>query len=76
MKFAGKIYSGDLFLGDVCANSFKALKRNASRKCNNHFMPVDTMVLHRANDKEVKEVKFVRVNRICPNNTIIRGCWH
>lgn len=75
MKFAGKVYSGNLFLGSICANSMSALKRNASRKCNEHFQAIDKMVLHRANDKDIKDLTFTRINRKSPNNTIIRGQW-
>lgn len=75
MRFSGKVYSGDLFLGNICADSMPVLKRNASRKCNGHFQAIDTMVLYRANDKEIDGLTFTRVNRKSPNNTIIRGQW-
>lgn len=75
MKFAGKVYCGNMFVGHICANSFTALKRVASRKCNNYFHAVDTMILHRINDNEEKELKFTRINRLAPNNTVVRGQW-
>ncbi|MBQ2397132.1 MAG: hypothetical protein II304_08895 [Bacteroidales bacterium] len=76
MKFAGKLYSGNLFLGVVCADSISALKRNASRKCNGYFQVMDKIVLHRANDKEVDGLTLTRVNNKSPNNMIVRGQWH
>lgn len=76
MRYAGKVYAGDLFLGNVCANSMPVLKRNASRKCNGYFQAIDTMILHRADDKEIDGLTFTRINRKIPNNTIIRGEWN
>lgn len=75
MKFAGKVYSGDILLGNICADSMTSLKKIASRKCNRYFKSIDTMVLHQANNKEVNNLTLVRVNRKSPNNTIIRGQW-
>lgn len=76
MKFAGKLYAGNLFLGHVCANSLHVLKRIASQKCNRYFMAFDKMILHRADDKEVDELSFTRINRLSPDNTVIRGTWN
>ena len=76
MKFAAKVYTGDIYLGKVSANSFPVLKRLASRKCNNHHHAVDTMAVCRANDEDTeKEIRFTRINRKAPNNTVVRGCW-
>jgi len=75
MKYAGKVFSSDIFVGNVCANSMTSLKRRASTLCNRYYRAVDTMILHRADDKEVDELKFVRRNRLSPNNQVIRGIW-
>lgn len=76
MKFAAKVYAGDIYVGKVSANSFPALKRLASGKCNNYFQVIDTMTVYRANDDDTeKEIRFTRINRKAPNNTIVRGCW-
>lgn len=76
MKFAAKVYAGGIYVGKVSANSFPILKRLASRKCNNYFRAVDTMSVYRANDEDTeKEIRFTRINRKAPNNTIVRGCW-
>lgn len=75
MKYAGKLYSDDILVGHICANSFVALKRIASRKCNKYFRAIDTMVLHRADDKEVEKHTFIRINQLAPDNTIVRGQW-
>ena len=76
MKFAAKVYAGDIYVGKVSANSFPTLKRLASGKCNNYFHMVDTMAVYRANDEDTEnEIRFTRINRKAPNNTIVRGCW-
>lgn len=76
MKFAAKVYAGDIYLGKVSANSFPVLKRLASRKCNNYFKAIDTMTVYRVNDEDAEnEIRFTRINRKAPNNTIVRGCW-
>lgn len=68
--------AGDLYIGKVSANSFSALKRLASKKCNNYFKAFDTMTVCRANDEDMeKEIRFTRANKKSPNNTIVRGCW-
>lgn len=75
MKFAGKVYSRDIFCGDVCANDLPTLKRKASRMCNGYFSAYDTMVLHRINGEENGTVTFARINKLSPNNTVVRGQW-
>lgn len=77
MKFAGKVYTSnkEILLGNICANSFVALKRRASTLCNGYYSAVDTMVLHRVNDEEVNSLTFTRINRKSPDNRIIRGQW-
>ena len=75
MKFAGKLYSGYILIGSICANDFTTLKRIASRKCNDYANPIDKMVLHRVNDQENGELTFIRINRLSPNNTVVRGKW-
>ena len=76
MKFAAEVYAGDIYVGKISANSFPALKRLASGKCNNYFHVIDTMAVYRFNDVDTdKAIRFTRVNRKAPNNTMIRGCW-
>lgn len=75
MKYAAKVYTDDIFLGVVSGNSLSSIKRAATRKCNRYFRMFDTFVLYRASGKEVADIKFMRVNRKCPNNTIQRGEW-
>ena len=76
MKFAAKVYAGDLYIGKVSANSFPTLKRLASKKCNNYYHAVDTMAVYRANGEDTEnEIRFTRRNRLTPNNTVVRGCW-
>lgn len=73
--FKAKLYSGDKHIGEVCAKSLPALKRAASRKCNNYFNVVDEMVLMSVKPDCQVELKFTRINRKSPNNTIERGQW-
>lgn len=73
--FKAKLYSGDKHIGEVCAKSIPALKRAASRKCNNYFNVVDEMVLMSVQPDCQVELKFTRINRKSPNNTIERGQW-
>lgn len=76
MKFAARVYAGDVYIGKVSANTFPAIKRLASEKCNNYSKVVDTMVIYRANDEDTdQEIRFTRLNRKAPNNTIVRGRW-
>lgn len=76
MKFAAKVYAGDIYVGKVSADTFPVLKKLASGKCNNYFKAVDTMVVYRANDEDMdQEIRFTRINRKTPNNNIVRGHW-
>ena len=70
-----KLYSGGKYIGEVSAKSFPALKRTASQKCNDYFNTVDEMVLTNAKPDCQVELKFTRINRKSPNNTIERGQW-
>lgn len=64
MKFAAKVYAGDLYIGKVSANSFPALKRLASKKCNNYFKAIDTMTVCCANGENMeKEIRFTRTKQ-------------
>lgn len=74
MNFAGKAYSGDAFAGHVRANSMRGLTRRASMLCNRYSKPVDKVILHQVAGKEDTLV-LTRINKLSPNNTIIRGKW-
>lgn len=76
MKFAAKVYAGDIYVGKVSADTFPAIKRLASVKCNSYHQAIDTMVVYRVNDEDTDpEIRFIRLNRKAPNNTIMRGRW-
>ena len=75
MNYAGKLYSGDVYIGIVNANSMRGLTWRASMLCNRYNKPVDTMILHKAAGQEVNELRFTRHNKLSPNNQIIRGQW-
>lgn len=59
--FAGKLYSGDVFIGPIQADSLHSLKRTATLKCNKHYKRnhcdrlIDRMVLTRFDGKETGE---------------------
>ena len=72
--FAAKVYAGDVFIGNVNANSLPALKRNASRLCNNLYKTIDSMNVYKADGKEV-DIRYTRINKISPDNTVKRGIW-
>lgn len=75
MKFAGKLYAGNLYLGVVSSDTLTGLKRIASKKCNAHYAVMDNLFLFRINDCEDKCVTLSRINKKAPNNTIVRGIW-
>lgn len=62
----------------IVAKNLKQLKRLASRCANNDYRPIDTMqvTLHSVNASEnIDIIHFIRINKVMPNNTIIRGNW-
>jgi hypothetical protein len=74
--YEAKVYSGKIFVGYMKAKSMSALKRMASRKCNNYYSTVDSMFVHTLEDGlEYGGVHFYRMNIKAPNNTIVRGMW-
>lgn len=75
MKFAGKVYAGDLFLGKISSNTLRGLKQKASRLCNGYYKVCDEVRLYYINGKEDYAV-MTRINKISPNNECIRGAWY
>ncbi|MBQ8806504.1 MAG: hypothetical protein IJZ68_08625 [Bacteroidaceae bacterium] len=76
MPFQGFLYAGDVYLGLISANTMPAMKREASRLCNQHFAAIDKLVLIRANNQDLENhVTYQRINKKAPDNTIIRGKW-
>ena len=65
------MFTAEIYGQTITADSMTALKRKASRIANNYFNPIDTMKVSR----EGLEVTFHRINKKCPNNTIVRGQW-
>jgi len=63
MDFVAKVYSGDVYIGPIVANSLRGLKMIGSRKCNDYDSKEDTIVLSRAYDREVKDLKLIRYCR-------------
>ena len=51
----------------------QAAKRSASKIANGHYKPVD--VLHVIEVESGISATFLRINKVHPNNTIVRGVW-
>lgn len=63
----------------IVAQTLKQLKRLASRYANNDYRPIDIMrvTVHCINGRaNIDIMHFIRINKIAPNNTIIRGGWN
>lgn len=76
MPFQGFLYAGAVYLGFISANTMPAIKREASRLCNQHFAGIDKLVLVRANNKDLESrITYQRINKKTPDNTIVRGRW-
>lgn len=62
----------------IVAKNLTQLKRLASRCANNNYRPIDTMrvTIHCINGcAHIDTMHFIRINKVMPNNTIIRGNW-
>jgi hypothetical protein len=60
------------------AKTFTQLKRLASREANNTFNTMDVLQVttHDVNKGiNIDIVRFHRINKVMPNNTIQRGTW-
>lgn len=63
----------------LIASSLSQLKRLASRWANNNFRSVDEMIVTVYNVQRCENTnifRFIRINKVCPNNTIKRGMWN
>jgi hypothetical protein len=74
MEYTGEVFCGNKFVGNIYAKNFATLKRKASKLCNNYCKSVDTIKLY-LNCREDAFVTFTRINRVFPNNEIVRGTW-
>ena len=68
MKLFCKCYSTEFE-----ANTLPEAKRKASQIANRHHKSID--VLHVVEVEGGTAATFLRINKICPNNTIERGAW-
>lgn len=62
----------------ITANDITTLKRLASRVANENYFVADGMAVFVSPDnpfQPVERLYFIRINKITPNNTIIRGKW-
>ena len=72
-RFFAKVYSGGKYLETVEANKISILKRKASLSCNHCYNSYDEMAVE---DTETGNCfMLTRINKKCPNNTIVFGSW-
>lgn len=63
----------------LIASSLSQLKRLASRYANNDYRSIDEMrvTVHDVRRCENTDIfRLIRINKVCPNNTIKRGAWN
>ena len=63
----------------LIASSLSQLKRLASRYANNDYHSTDEMrvTIHDVRCCENTDIfRLIRINKVCPNNTIKRGAWN
>ena len=74
IEYHGIVNDGKLYISKTVSQ----LKRLASREANKTFNAVDTLqVTTHDTYKNVNTniVKYYRINKVMPNNTIQRGVW-
>lgn len=74
MKYAGRVFSGNILVGHICADSMTVLKRKASKLCNRDYQAINMIILHQVNGKEACML-LMRVNKFNSNNKVVRGVW-
>lgn len=67
--FKAKIYGKD-----IQAKTLKGLKCKASKIANNYRKPFDEMFV--TGDDFLPTLRFIRINKKCPNGTITYGKWN
>lgn len=58
---------------EIKAKTLKGLKCKASKIANNYRKPFDEMFV--TGDDFFQALRFIRINKKCPNNTIVYGQW-
>lgn len=74
IEYHGTVNNGRIFI----AKTISQLKRLASREANNTFNTMDILQVttHDVNKGiNTDIVRFHRINKVMPNNTIQRGIW-
>lgn len=74
MKFGAKLYAQDIYLGHIGSETLRGIKMIASRKCNGYNKAIDEMRFDLINGKPDGAI-LTRINKLAPNNTVIRGQW-
>ena len=65
----------DFYVGDIVADSIRALKAKASKRANDFYMSLDRLVVFRAGGKDVDPYEFTRRNKRDQYGEMDRGAW-
>lgn len=65
--------TGTLYGQTIHANTLTGLKRKATTIANGYCNAIDEMMVN--HPQIIGGVKLTRFNKVCPNNTIVRGQW-
>ena len=57
----------------VKAKTLRELKMLASKIANQYYNPIDEMFI--TGDNLLQTLTYIRINKKCPNNTIVYGQW-
>jgi hypothetical protein len=69
----------------IRSHTIRGIKTQASKVANNDYNRMDSLHItawkYKADKysepiREPVDFKYSRINRVCPNNTIIRGSWN
>lgn len=68
------MFTAEIYGREIKAKTLKGLKCKASKIANNYWKSVDEMQV--TNDLFPDRIyKLTRINKKCPNNTIVYGQW-
>ena len=66
------MFTATLYHKVVKAKTMRGLKMLASKIANQYCNSIDEMFV---TSNEFKHIKYIRINKKCPNNTIVYGQW-
>jgi len=67
------MFTAEIYGREIKAKTLKGLKCKASKIANNYWKPFDEMFV--TGDDFLQTLRFIRINKKCPNNTIVYGQW-